>query len=339
MRSFKNRSYVVCKVKFTAKSARFVPSTARSARGSVERAMLASIAATHFGFSRRGARLCRRATTMSAPGAAPALITFDFTGTLFEPRSSVGVLYRQVLQNEAVRESAACGEAADSLSVAALDAAFRSAYAAAAEAHPCFGAGSLSSEAWWRGVVEATIAGAAGPDVFPALAPALPPAFEELFGSTFVSAQGWRPMPSAVESLQALSAWRAAQPIAERPSVGVISNWDERLPRLLDALGASSHFDFVLTSREVGVEKPAPLIFDRARELAGVSADARAVHIGDSVRNDVVGAAAVGWEAVYAKSAAKRARLGAAERAALDAAPHRYVEDLSGLLPLLGCTV
>ena len=300
--------------------------------------MFPFIAASHFGLSRRGARLCRRATTMTAPIEAPALITFDFTGTLFEPRSTVGKIYRQVLCTEAARESAACGEAADSLSVAALDAAFRSAYAAAAEAHPCFGAGSLSSEVWWRGVVESTIVGAAGPDVFPALASALPLAFDELFGSTFVSAQGWRPLPSAVESLQALSAWRAAQPAARRPCVGVISNWDERLPRLLDALGAASYFDFVLTSREVGVEKPAPLIFDRARELAGVSADARAVHIGDSVGNDVAGAAAVGWEAIYAKSAAKRARLGAAERAALDAVPHRYVEDLSGLLPLLGCT-
>ena len=275
---------------------------------------------------------------MTAPIEAPALITFDFTGTLFEPRSTVGKIYRQVLCTEAARESAACGEAADSLSVAALDAAFRSAYAAAAEAHPCFGAGSLSSEVWWRGVVESTIVGAAGPDVFPALASALPLAFDELFGSTFVSAQGWRPLPSAVESLQALSAWRAAQPAARRPCVGVISNWDERLPRLLDELEVASHFDFVLTSREVGVEKPAPLIFDRARELAGVSADARAVHIGDSVGNDVAGAAAVGWEAIYAKSAAKRARLGAAERATLDAVPHRYVEDLSGLLPLLGCT-
>ena len=37
-------------------------------------------------------------------------------------------------------------------------------------------------------------------------------------------------------------------------------------------------------------------------------------------------------------AAAKRARLGAAERAALEALPHRYVEDLSGLLPLIGIT-
>ena len=57
-----------------------------------------------------------------------------------------------------------------------------------------------------------------------------------------------------------------------------------------------------------------------------------------AVGNAVAGAAAVGWEAVYAKPAAKRARLGAAERAALEALPHRYVEDLSGLLPLIGIT-
>ena len=189
--------------------------------------MLGFIAATHLGFSRSSAMLSRRAK-MSAPIGAPALITFDFTGTLFEPRSSVGVLYRSVLCAEAVRESAACSEAAASLSVEALDTAFRSAYAAATGANPCFGAGSISSEEWWRGVVEATIAGAAGPGVYPALAPAVPSAFDELFGNTFVSAQGWRPLPQALESLQALSAWRAAQPAARRPRVGVISNWDER---------------------------------------------------------------------------------------------------------------
>ena len=134
--------------------------------------------------------------------------------------------------------------------------------------------------------------------------------------------------------LTALTAFRAAQPVAGRLRVGVLSNWDERLPQLLDALGATPHLDFVLTSRQAAVEKPAAEIFARARELGGVAPGARAVHVGDSVGTDVRGAATAGpgWEAVYVK---KRIKEG--ERAELDATPHTHLEDLSDLPRLLGC--
>ena len=51
---------------------------------------------------------------------------------------------------------------------------------------------------------------------------------------------------------------------------------------MLKNLGLAKYFDFVLTSEELGVEKPDVLMFDAALEAAGdISPDA-AVHVGDS---------------------------------------------------------
>ena len=289
--------------------------------------------------------LRRRSSSMLTHGEPPALITFDFTGTLAEPRFSVGSLYREVVCAAATAHGEAACQAAASLSAEGLTAAFKKAYGSATVARPCFGAGSppMSSEEWWRGVVEATVTGAAdGPEASAALRPVLPPAFAELFGETFVSEEGWRPMPHALETLRALSEYRSAQPEESRLRVGVLSNWDDRLPRLLEALCVTPHLDFVLTSRDAAVEKPDPAIFEEARRRAGVGPLARAVHIGDSFGTDVRGVAAASaagasWEAVFVTPKEKLARLKVAERAALEVTTHRYCEDLSGLLELLGC--
>jgi len=55
--------------------------------------------------------------------------------------------------------------------------------------------------------------------------------------------------------------------------------------------------DGVVTSAEFGVRKPAPEIFEHALGLAGVAAH-EAMHIGDSLAEDVAGARAAGIEAV-----------------------------------------
>ena len=62
----------------------------------------------------------------------------------------------------------------------------------------------------------------------------------------------------------------------------------------------------------------------------------------DSFGTDVRGVAAASaagasWEAVFVTPKEKLARLKVAERAALEVTTHRYCEDLSGLLELLGC--
>jgi putative hydrolase of the HAD superfamily len=78
----------------------------------------------------------------------------------------------------------------------------------------------------------------------------------------------------------------------------VVSNWDVSLPGVLDRVGLAGHLDGVVTSAEVGAGKPQPAIFERALALAEASAE-EAVHVGDSLAEDVAGARAAGIEAVH----------------------------------------
>jgi putative hydrolase of the HAD superfamily len=77
----------------------------------------------------------------------------------------------------------------------------------------------------------------------------------------------------------------------------VVSNWDCSLPDWLGPTGLLSLVDGVVTSASAGVAKPDARIFERALELAGGGA-ADAVHVGDSLDNDVEGARGVGIRAI-----------------------------------------
>jgi putative hydrolase of the HAD superfamily len=73
----------------------------------------------------------------------------------------------------------------------------------------------------------------------------------------------------------------------------VVSNWDCSLADWLGPAGLLEHVEAVVTSAEVGVGKPGRAIFERALAIAGV-APGEAVHVGDSLENDVAGARAAG---------------------------------------------
>jgi putative hydrolase of the HAD superfamily len=73
----------------------------------------------------------------------------------------------------------------------------------------------------------------------------------------------------------------------------VVSNWDCSLVDWLGPAGLLEHVEAVVTSAEVGVGKPGRAIFERALAIAGVEAG-EAVHVGDSLENDVAGARTAG---------------------------------------------
>jgi putative hydrolase of the HAD superfamily len=77
----------------------------------------------------------------------------------------------------------------------------------------------------------------------------------------------------------------------------VVSNWDVSLAEVLERAGLAPLIDAVVTSAAVGAAKPAPAIFGHALGLAGVAAE-QALHVGDSLDEDVRGAAACGIPAV-----------------------------------------
>jgi putative hydrolase of the HAD superfamily len=73
----------------------------------------------------------------------------------------------------------------------------------------------------------------------------------------------------------------------------IASNWDCSLPDWLAPLGLLELVDGVVTSADLGAAKPDPAVFRRALELAGAD-PGEAVHVGDSLENDVEGARAAG---------------------------------------------
>jgi putative hydrolase of the HAD superfamily len=85
----------------------------------------------------------------------------------------------------------------------------------------------------------------------------------------------------------AAPALRAARGRGAR--VIVVSNWDASLPAALSLTGLAPLVDAVLTSAEVGAAKPDAAIFERALAVAGVAPTA-ALHVGDSLAEDIEGA-------------------------------------------------
>jgi len=81
-------------------------------------------------------------------------------------------------------------------------------------------------------------------------------------------------------------------------AMAVLSNWDIFLTGVLESLDLRRFFEFVLTSAEVGVQKPAPQIFESALQRAGVLypgiAANECYYVGDHYEGDVLGARAAG---------------------------------------------
>lgn len=79
--------------------------------------------------------------------------------------------------------------------------------------------------------------------------------------------------------------------------LGVVSNWEARLPALLAGHGLADLFEFVFASEAEGVAKPGLDLFRRALARADARPD-RALLVGDSLEHDVRPAAALGLVAV-----------------------------------------
>jgi putative hydrolase of the HAD superfamily len=77
-----------------------------------------------------------------------------------------------------------------------------------------------------------------------------------------------------------------------------VSNWDVSLPEVLSQCGLKDALDGIVTSAGSGFRKPDPAIFMAALELAGCGAD-EAIHVGDTVAEDVAGAGSAGIRALH----------------------------------------
>lgn len=119
-----------------------------------------------------------------------------------------------------------------------------------------------------------------------------------------------------------------------RVRVALCSNWSWTPSALaiLEGAGLREHFDALAISHDVGFRKPRPELF--AAALAGLGVEpGEALHVGDNLAADVVGAAALGIRTVWvtrcvADPAAARARTP-------EARPDWIVSDLAELAGIL----
>ena len=202
------------------------------------------------------------------------LITFDVGGTLIHAHPSVGAIYAEVLGR---RGFSAFPEEVG----AAFEGAWEEASAACPPGRDRYAASPDGERGYWRRLLRGTVSrlGATEPP---------PGAADELF-ERFGHREAWRIYPEVVETLEALAS-RGLQ-------LGVVSNWDSRLPGLLRELGLRGFFGPIAVSALEGCEKPSPRIFQAVAERAGVEGG-QMLHVGDRCFEDGDGAKSAGARAL-----------------------------------------
>ena len=121
--------------------------------------------------------------------------------------------------------------------------------------------------------------------------PILPAGVLRVLGDAIV----FRTFPETVEVLDALH--KRGVPM------GVISNWDYQLSEIFEQMGLARYFEFIVSSAQVGAEKPAPEIFQAGLEQARRSTPGLApqdcFYIGDHYEKDVIPSRAAGMTPVW----------------------------------------
>ena len=205
-------------------------------------------------------------------------VLLDAGDTLIGPRASFGAVYAEVLATLGVPLSAGDLEAG-------LRACWMDASRALASGVDRYGADPRGESGFWLRIVEGTLARVPGAPRDPALAAR---ALEPL-RDAFRDPARWQVFDDVVPALTALRSMGVR--------LAVVSNWDSRLPVLLERLGLAPHFDTVVVSHLEGIEKPHPELFLRAVERLD-DTPSRALHVGDTPELDEAGARAAGVDSV-----------------------------------------
>lgn len=203
---------------------------------------------------------------------------FDVGQTLIGPRDSFGRVYAEVLAGLGV----AVGRDALERGIQSSMAEMTRRIPAGRDRYRHFSGGERE---YWLRFASRAIEVATGRVPEPDMAET---ALDRL-GAAFADVDAWRVFDDTRPALQALQQAGA--------TLAVVSNWDSRLPRVLDLLELTPFFAAIGVSALEGVEKPDPAFFERV--LARLDAEpAQALHVGDSPFHDHDGASAAGVDCV-----------------------------------------
>lgn len=220
-------------------------------------------------------------STRRGAGARVEAVLFDAAGTLIRPREPVGETYARVARAHGAQ-----------ISAWRLEDAFRRVHDGRSRETPMAFPDAAPERipalerAWWRELVRGTFLAADSA--------VRPRDFDALFAAlwdAFADPSAWRAMPGAREALAALRGRGVA--------TAVVSNFDARLPALLEGLGLAALLDAVVLPLHARACKPDPAIFCAGLAALGAEA-ARSVYVGDHAALDLDAARAVGMRAIDA---------------------------------------
>ena len=205
------------------------------------------------------------------------LITFDAMNTLFKVKHNVGDTYCDAIQrilSHTVTEKQRV----------TVQKNFFRVYKEFYHKYPNFGYGKISSRTFWHNIICYSVDG-------------IGQTFHEndlklvtdyLYGE-FTQAEKYLVYPDVIPTLMELS--------QRGVKMGVVSNYDERLPEIIENLELKKYFQFVLCSRSLGVAKPDSRIFEIALSQLDVAPE-QTLHVGDNIELDYRGAKSSGLQAV-----------------------------------------
>ncbi|MDE3018847.1 MAG: HAD-IA family hydrolase [Nitrospirota bacterium] len=198
------------------------------------------------------------------------VVFFDAAGTLFHVKGSVADVYLSYAEPFGVRATPSLTHAVNEAFLRAFRDAPPPIFAVSdpAELKQC-------ERLWWFDIVH---------NVFYRVG--MFEGFDDYFDRVYDAFAGphhWALYPDTLATLHSLK--------SQGFELGIISNFDTRLFTVLKGLGLADLFDTVTISSLARAAKPAPNIFRLALDQHAVDAD-EAVHVGDSVKDDLEGARA-----------------------------------------------
>lgn len=196
------------------------------------------------------------------------LVTFDVTNTIIRVLGGVGENYSKVAE--------IYGKVVDARK---LDASFKVVFKHHCKLYPNFGVHSgFTPFQWWTDVVVDSFKAAGSDDQD------LERIAQHLY-VMFSTQTGWEVLPGVESTLTKLK--------QNGVKLGVISNFDDRLEKILTQLSLTHYFDFILASAVVKKAKPDPDIFHLGYKMADVKPE-DALHVGDNATTDYFGAKRAG---------------------------------------------
>lgn len=213
-------------------------------------------------------------------------VFFDLAGTLIEVRGGIGAQYTAIAREYGVEADAQ-----------AISRAFPGAFASAGRMvfpRPDAAEAASLEKGFWKEVVRLVFAETGALTQFQE--GQFDRCFERLF-DYFATAAGWRVYPDVVPVLGDLK--------RRGLILGLITNFDYRVFKLIDALGLSRFIDSITIPSLAGAAKPEAAIFEYALARHGLRGS-ESIQVGDSIRDDVEGARAAGLRGLLIDRKAER---------------------------------